>query len=339
MGTPPSRGALNQSPKRCHHRNAAIAEILASPKCRHHRGRAALQGRVNAPHAVGFSPGGSPHHLERNRRSHNRRRLRPQNRISGRSRNPSRFLKPSQLLIRPPTLGSNCERNVARRGFKNIPQPHALGRPRKRLRQHNARPTRHRTAKLLELHRLTNLGRPSPPRLFTRLKRNTQPSLMTLDRCGRQVRIRSPRDYRNNPPHANLSALLNRPLHAIKLEDGQRQRNSRKRFHFEYTAQRKLNPPVRNRTDRPPPDFTARSNIKLLPDLGPKHAHQMTRILIFKNAGTTENLVSNPPSACHGIVPSSQLSALSSQLSALSSQLSARANQQPQIGTSVKFEE
>ncbi len=102
---------------------------------------------------------------------------------------------------------------------------------------------------------------------------------MPLNRRGRQVRIRSPRNHRNNPPNTNLRTLLNRPLQAIELEDGQRHSNFRKRFDLDQTTQRKLNPPIRNRSNRPPPHFTARGNIKLLPNLSPKHAHQMTSML------------------------------------------------------------
>jgi hypothetical protein len=134
---------------------------------------------------------------------------------------------------------------------------------------------------------------------------------MPLGRRSGQVSIGPPRNDRNNPPRSNLRALLNRPLHAIEFEDSQRQRNFRKRLNLKQTAQRKLNAPIRNRSNGPSADFSPGGNLELLPDLRPQHAYEMTCMLAHQSGSITKNLVSNPPSACHWIVLTSQFSVLS----------------------------
>ncbi len=70
---------------------------------------------------------------------------------------------------------------------------------------------------------------------------------MPLDRSRRKMSIRPPRDHRNNPRHSNLSALFNRPLHAIKLEDGKNKSQIGRSPYSDFFSQHKLHALIRDR--------------------------------------------------------------------------------------------
>ena len=79
-------------------------------------------------------------------------------------------------------------------------------------------------------------------------------------------------DDRNNARDPNLSTFLDRPFHAIELEDGKSQRQIRGSPSRHFIPKRKFNAPVGDRNDCPAPNNIAAGDIKLLPNLSPQHA-------------------------------------------------------------------
>ncbi len=208
--------------------------------------------------------------------------------------------------------------------MQNIPQP----RVHLRLSQNNARhgSIRNHSGKsvtqLLQLDRRQYLRRRSPPRLLRRLPGNPSPAFMPLYRRSRQMSIRPLRNHRNNPRHSNLRTLLNRPLHAIKLEDGENKsklnrnplgRNSRS----DLVPKRKFHPLIRHRSNFPEPHRIAVGNIKFLPNPCPQNAAQVQGMLAGQSGNISMNFVGNPAAASQKTVLSSWFSVLSSQFSVL----------------------
>ena len=124
-------------------------------------------------------------------------------------------------------------------------------------------------AKFPQLDWSSNLRRCHAPRLLSRLPRQALPAFVPLRRGRSEMSVSPLRNDRNNARHSDLSTLLDRPFHAIELEDGknQRQIGGGPRRHF--FPKRKFNAIVRDRNDCPAPDNVAASDIKLLSDLEP----------------------------------------------------------------------
>ena len=70
----------------------------------------------------------STQRVNRQRRSHNRRRLRSKNRPAQRSRLPSLVTKPGEFSVGPSAFRPNGERHFTRRRWQNISEPRALFR-------------------------------------------------------------------------------------------------------------------------------------------------------------------------------------------------------------------
>jgi hypothetical protein len=112
-------------------------------------------------------------------------------------------------------------------------------------------------------------------------------------------------DYGNDASDPDLRALLNRPFHAVELEDGKRQRNLRsvKRLGPWPTvllrAERELNAIMGDRGDSSAANFVPSCNVKLLPDFGAQNASKMRRMFAHQSSGVSGNLVGDPAASCH----------------------------------------
>src|ERR1019366_7907570 len=83
------------------------------------------------------------------------------------------------------------------------------------------------TVKLFQLDRSRNLRRRQPSRLFGRLTNDPLPPFVALHGGGGQMSIRPASDDGDDAGDADLRAHVARPLQAVKLEKGKRQRNFR----------------------------------------------------------------------------------------------------------------
>ena len=73
-----------------------------------------------------------------------------------------------------------------------------------------------------------DLRRRHAPRLLRRLMRDAPPAFHPLRCRRRQVRVGAARDHGQDGGNAQLGRFLDRPLHAIELEDRQQQRQARR---------------------------------------------------------------------------------------------------------------
>jgi hypothetical protein len=255
--------------------------------------------------ATASAPAG--HRFHRQGSPDNRRRLRPQNRRPKRCRCPPQLMEPAQFVGCPTALGTNGNDGIIHRGAQRIAKSYLiLG-----FGQDDAArvlPFMGRIVqKLLELDRRRNLRRRDAPRLFCRLPRDPHPAFLPFDRHGSQVRVSSPRNQRNYLSDPNLSALLNRPLHAIELEDGENQSQLRRRASRHLFSKRELYALIRDRRNSAAPHSLPDSDIEFLSDLRPQNAGEVNSVLAGQCSGVSMNFIGNPASAGQKPVLSSQL--------------------------------
>src|ERR1700674_5406946 len=125
--------------------------------------------------------------------------------------------------------------------------------------------------------------------------------------------IRPPGDYRDDASDPDFRAFLDRPIHAVEFEDGQRQRDLRGGRPYSKVllrAKRELNAIIGDRSDCPTANFFAGCDVKLLPDLGTQDPRKMRSVLAHQRGGVSLYFVGHPAAACHGSVLGSQFSVL-----------------------------
>src|SRR5580658_3836438 len=199
--------------------------------------------------------------------------------------------------------------------MQNFAQLHALLRPRQTLSKKNAVDfaPRQNTAKILQFHGSRNLRRRRPPRLLRCLTNNPQPAFAALRGGHSQMRVAPAGDDGNNASDSNLRALLDRPLHAVELEDSQRQRDRGSGPRLGpvmvlLLAERELNPIVGDRGNGSAPNFIPGCDVELLPDFSAQHAAKMSRMFAHQSSSVSGDFVGDPAAACHESVPGSQFS-------------------------------
>src|ERR1019366_1631791 len=266
----------------------------------------------------------SPQCVKCERRGDNRRGFGAQNGGAERRRYPSRFVKPPQFPVGPSTFGANGKDNLGWSGSQDCSQPSLLFG----LRKNDAgqQVLRQSTIKLFQLDRSRNLRRRQPSRLFGRLTNDALPPFVALHGGGGQMSIRPASDDRNDASDPDLRALLDRPLHAVKLKDGKRQRNLRSARRLgpqpmeRLRVEREIDTVVRDKRDRPAPNLIPGSDVELLPHFSTKHAGKVSSVLAHQSGGCSANLVGDPAAACHGEVLRSEVSGLRSQVLVVGSQ-------------------
>src|SRR5208282_2367658 len=126
------------------------------------------------------------------------------------------------------------------------------------------------------------------------------------------------RNYRNDASDPDLRALLDRPLHAVELEDGESQRDLRsvKRLGLGpapmvwLRVERKLDAIIGDRGDGSAANFFSSCDVELLPDFGAQHAGKMRGMFAHQRSGVSGNFVGDPAAACHKAGLRSQVSGL-----------------------------
>src|SRR5450755_3958417 len=120
------------------------------------------------------------------------------------------------------------------------------------------------------------------------------------------MRVRSPGDDGKNSSDPNFRALLDRPLQAVELENGEDQRDLRSaglalssRLRC-FRVEREFDPIMGNRRDRSATNVFSGCDVKLLPNLRPQHASEMRGMLTNQNSGVSVNFVGDPAASCHG---------------------------------------
>src|SRR5258706_12623481 len=127
------------------------------------------------------------------------------------------------------------------------------------------------------------------------------------------MRISPPGNHRDDPTDPDLRALLDCPLHAVELEDGERQRDlrgGRPQPKVLLRAKRELNAIIGDRSDCPAANFVPSCNIELLPNLSAQNASKVRSMLAHQSGSVSGYFVSNPAAACHESGVRSQVSGL-----------------------------
>src|SRR5258708_16586337 len=116
------------------------------------------------------------------------------------------------------------------------------------------------------------------------------------------MRIAPARNHRDDPTDPDLRALLDCPLHAVELEDGERQRDlrgGRPQPKVLLRAKRELNAIIGDGSDCPAANLFTGCNLKLLPDLGAQDASKVRSVLAHQGGSVSGYFVSDPAAACH----------------------------------------
>jgi hypothetical protein len=132
------------------------------------------------------------------------------------------------------------------------------------------------------------------------------PALVPLESGRCEVGIGSAGDDRNDTRDANLRAFLERPFHAVKLEDGEGQNDQRSGFYCARFSKRELDAIIGDRSNGPTPYASPGSNIEFLADISTKYASQVRRVIANQSRRISVHLVGKPAASRHATVPRSQ---------------------------------
>ena len=102
---------------------------------------------------------------------------------------------------------------------------------------------------------------------------------------------------RNNTRDSDLSTFLDRPFHAIELEDSESQSQLGGSLSRHFFPKSKLHTIVRDRNDPPAPNNVAAGDIKLLPNLSPQHAAEMGGMFASQRGNIFVDDIGDPAAA------------------------------------------
>ena len=152
-------------------------------------------------------------------------------------------------------------------------------------------------AKFLQLDRRRNLGRRPAPRLLSSLPRQAQPALVSFASCSSEMSVGPLCDNRNDARDSDFSTFLNRPFHAIELEDSKSQSQSGGSSSCYFFPKSKFNAIVRNRNDFSMPNPVAACDVEFLSDLSAQHAAEMSGMLAGQRGNIFVDFVGDPTAA------------------------------------------
>src|ERR1700690_3384347 len=106
-------------------------------------------------------------------------------------------------------------------------------------------------------------------------------------------------DHGNDPPHPQFHTLLNRPFHAIKLEDGNHDSQVSGRSGRDNFAKFKLDPAIRDACDATTANAFPGRDIELLPHPATKHLREVLGMSTDQSSAMARDLVGNPATSGH----------------------------------------
>ena len=114
------------------------------------------------------------------------------------------------------------------------------------------------------------------------------------------MRIRAAGDERHDSRCAKLRAFLDRPLHAVELEDGKEKSDGRSFGCGHIFPQVELNPALLNGDDASPPYARACGDVEFLAHASAKHTYKMLRVFARESGFVPRDFIGNPSAAGHG---------------------------------------
>jgi hypothetical protein len=136
--------------------------------------------------------------------------------------------------------------------------------------------------------------------LLRSLTGDTLPPFYTLLRGFGEMRLGALRNYRNDSPGAELYALFDGPLHAVKFEDGQVKSQVGLFRGWDDVAQVELDPVICDAGDATAADAVTRSDIKFLPDTSAQGLRQVPGMCTHQGGAIAGDFVGDPAAAGHG---------------------------------------
>src|SRR5271165_3413540 len=111
--------------------------------------------------------------------------------------------------------------------------------------------------------------------------------------------VGSPRDHRDDPSYTQFRAFLDRPLHAIELEDGQQQCDVDWRCGGNCFPELKLHAGVCNSHNAPAANHRPCGDIEFLADAGTQDADEVIGMVPGEGGLIATDFVGDPSAACH----------------------------------------
>jgi hypothetical protein len=114
---------------------------------------------------------------------------------------------------------------------------------------------------------------------------------------------------------SDLSALLDRPLHAIEFEDSEDERHIRGRSYRHFFSQGKLHAFIGHRHDFSPSHHVAAGDIEFLSNLSAQYSTQVGGVFASQRGSISVDFIGDPAAAGQNSVLGYQFSVVSCQLS------------------------
>ena len=111
--------------------------------------------------------------------------------------------------------------------------------------------------------------------------------------------IGAPRNCWHDSRNAQLCAFLNRPFHAVKLENGKKKCDVGVRHTDNFLAQFELNAIGRDAGNPPSTDRRTHGNVELLAHARAQNANQVVGVVASQGSPTAGNFIGDPSSASH----------------------------------------
>jgi hypothetical protein len=113
------------------------------------------------------------------------------------------------------------------------------------------------------------------------------------------MRVCAAGDHGHDSGYAQFRAFLDRPFHAIELEDGKQESDIGDRCHWHFFPKFELNPAVLNGDDASSPHYSTRGDIKFLPNAGTQDANEVIGMFPSKGGVIAQNFIGDPSASSH----------------------------------------
>jgi hypothetical protein len=113
------------------------------------------------------------------------------------------------------------------------------------------------------------------------------------------MRVRAAGNHGDYSGHPEFRAFLNRPFHAIELEDGENEGYAGLRSCGNNLAELKLHPVTGDAYDPTAADAVSGRDVEFLPDSSAKHLRKVLGMRSDQSSAIAGNFVGDPAAACH----------------------------------------
>src|SRR5262249_7490273 len=146
-----------------------------------------------------------------------------------------------------------------------------------------------------------NLRKVSSARLLDGLHGDFSPAFGSFHGGGGKMRFGPAGNDRNDSCHAEFYALFDRPFHAVKFEDREKQGQIQNPSSIEHVSEFKFHPFGRYIDDAALAHTGDGRNIELLSELGSKDFDQMSCVRADQRSAVAGDLIGDPAAARHAI--------------------------------------